>query len=276
MIPSACTVTVAVLTFLALLTLPLGAAPTIRVAAGIETDSWDTLLKKYVNPQGLVAYEPWKANTADIQALDTFLGRYASEPTQLATGAEEIAALINAYNAFTIRWILQHYPTDSIRALDDSFGAARWQIGGRTVSLDEIEHMNLRPMIGWRVHATIVCAARSCPPLQREAFTASNLEPLIEQSYRAWLGREDLNRFDPAGRRAVISPIFKWFKDDFTGAGTVAYVLARYAPDHHRASLEKANFNIEYREYDWGLNDQSGRGGDYRSGLFDRWFGNAK
>lgn len=262
--------------FLASLCSPLGAAPTINVPAGIDPQPWDALLKKYVNDQGLVAYEKWKSDAADMKALDAFLARYAPEPSQPAKGAEEIAALINGYNAFTIRWILQNYPTESIRALEDSFGGARWKMGGRTVSLDEIEHKNLRPLIGWKVHATIVCAARSCPPLQREAFTAENLDALTEQSYRAWLARESLNRFEPAANRAAVSPIFKWFKDDFTGDGELAKVLARYAPERHRAFLEKPGVKIEYLDYNWGLNDQSNRGANYRAGLLDRLFGDAK
>jgi hypothetical protein len=255
---------------------PLGAAPTINVPAGIDAKPWDALLKKYVNERGMVAYEKWKNDRADMKALDAFLDRYAPAPTQPARSAEEIAALINAYNAFTIRWILQNYPTESIRALDDSFGGARWKMGGRTVSLDEIEHKNLRPLIGWKVHATIVCAARSCPPLQREAFTAENLDARIEQSNRAWLGREDLNRFEPAANRATISPIFKWFKGDFYGDGERPKVLARYAPERYRTFLERGDFKIKYSNYNWGLNDQSGRGTKFHAGLLDRWFGNAK
>jgi hypothetical protein len=264
------------MSLLALLFSPLGAAPTINVPAGIDTKPWDALLKKYVNEQGFVAYEKWKSDAADMKTLDAFLDRYAPAPAQPAKGAEEIAALINAYNAFTIRWILQNYPTESIRALDDSFGGARWKMDGRTVSLDEIEHKNLRPLIGWKVHATIVCAARSCPPLQREAFMAENLDALIEQSYRAWLGREDLNRFEPAANLATISPIFKWFKGDFTGDGELAKVLSRHAPERYRAFLENAGIKIEYLDYNWGLNDQSGRGTKFRASLLDRLFGNAK
>lgn len=262
--------------FLASIFSSLVAAPTIHVSAGIDTKPWDALLKKYVNDQGFVAYEKWKSDTADMKALDAFLDRYASAPPQPAEGAEEIASLINAYNAFTIRWMLQTYPTESIRALDDSFGGARWKIGGRTISLDEIEHKNLRPLIGWKVHATIVCAARSCPPLQREAFTAENLDALIEQAYRAWLAREDLNRFEPDKNRAIVSPIFKWFKGDFTGDGELPKVLARYAPERHRAFVEKADVKIDYLDYNWGLNDQSGRGSKFRAGLLDRLFGSAK
>ncbi len=126
------------------------------------------------------------------------------------------------------------------------------------------------------VHATIVCTARSCPPLQRGAFTAENLDALIEQSYRAWLGREDLNRFESAANRATISPIFKWFKGDFSGDGELPKVLPRYAPKQYRAFLERSDFKIEYTDYNWGLNDQSGRGTKFRAGLLDRVFGNAR
>lgn len=254
----------------------LTAAPTIQVPSGIDVEPWSALLRKYVDENGLVAYEKWKNEPNDIKALDSFIERNAAAPTQPAQGPEEIAALINAYNALTIRWILRHYPTESIRALDNSFGGARWNIGGRVISLDEIEHKNLRPLYGWRVHATIVCAARSCPPLLREGFSANNLNALTEKAYRAWMGREDLNRFHAEGKRAELSPIFKWFKDDFTGDGEIAKVLARYAPEKYRSFLERRNFKIEYLKYNWGLNDQSERGANYRASLRDRLFGDAK
>ncbi len=258
------------------LPLRLSGAPTLQVPAGLDPSGWDGLLKKYVNAQGLVAYEKWKATPTDVQALDDFLHRYAPTSDKKAEGAEEIAALINLYNALTIRWILQNYPTESIRALDDSFGGARWKVGGRTVSLDDIEHKNLRSRYGWKTHATLVCAARSCPPLQRDAFTSANLESLTAQAFRAWLGRDDLNRFEPTAGRVVLSPIFKWFKGDFTGEGQLPKLLARFGPEAHRPFFARGAFQVGYLDYDWGLNDQSGRGAQYRASFFDRAFGNAK
>ncbi|MBI4625026.1 MAG: DUF547 domain-containing protein [Verrucomicrobia bacterium] len=128
----------------------LAAAPTVTVPAGIDPQPWDALLTKYVDERGLVAYEKWKNDPAELAALDAFIAQYAATPARPAQGAEEIAALINAYNAFTIRWILRHYPAESVRALDASFSGARWNVGGRTVSLDDIEHRNLRPVYGWK------------------------------------------------------------------------------------------------------------------------------
>lgn len=247
-------------------------AATVSVPAGIDPAPWDALLKKYVNDQGLVAYQAWKADAADLRKLDDFIAAYAKSDGATASGSEEIAALINAYNAFTIRWILTNYPTESIRELDDSWTKARWTIGGRVVSLDEIENQNLRPLYGWKVHATIVCAARSCPPLQAEAYTAANLKSLTDQAYRGWLARDDLNQFDEAAGTVRVSPIFKWFKGDFTGEGALAVVLGKFAPAQYRVFLAGRPYEVEYLDYHWGLNDQGGRGRNYSPSLFKRLF----
>jgi hypothetical protein len=242
-------------------------APTVEVPAGLDPAPWDALLKKYVNERGLVDYATWKATPADLQALDQYLAEFASTGRPLATGTEEIAALINAYNAMTIRWMLDNYPTPSIRETKDSWKGARWKIGGKTVSLDEIEHKNLRPLYGWKVHATIVCAARSCPPLQRDAFTAANLGALTAQAYTAWLGRTDLNHYDATKNTVYVSPIFKWFKDDFKGDGALDKILAAYGPEAGRAFFSKGAFAVEYLDYHWGINDQGKLGEDYKAGV---------
>lgn len=250
-------------------TLPAG---TLNVPAGIDPAPWDTLLKKHVDARGLVAYRQWKADAADLRKLDDFIAAYARSGGPVASGPEQIAALINAYNALTVRWILQNYPTESIRELDGSWAKARWNIGGATVSLDEIEHKNLRPLYGWRVHASIVCAARSCPPLVNEAYTAANLVALTERAYRGWLVREDLNQFDGAAGAVRVSPIFKWFKSDFAGDGELIAVLLNYGPEGSQALLTGRKYSVDYLDYDWGLNDQGSRGRNYRPGLFNRLF----
>lgn len=247
-------------------------AGTLNVPAGIDHAPWDALLKRYVDAQGLVAYRQWKTNAADMQKLDDFLATYARSSGPIATGPEQIAALINAYNAFTIRWILQNYPTESIRELDGSWAKARWNIGGAIVSLDEIENKHLRPLYGWRVHATIVCAARSCPPLLAEAYTAANLDALTERAYRGWLAREDLNQFAAPTGVIRVSPIFKWFKSDFTGEGDPVAVWEKYGPVAHRGFLATREFKIEYLDYQWGLNDQGSHGRDYSPSLLKRLF----
>src|SRR6266496_4356128 len=246
----------------------------VDARAGINHNEFDRLLKKYVDGQGLVNYGAWKTNQADISALDDYLKQFSAKIDNPAQGNEKAASLVNAYNAFVLRWILSNYPTESIWQLKDSFSAKRNEIGGRKVSLDDIEHGTLRPLIGYRAHAVLVCAARSCPPLQRFAYTADKFEEQDDQAYRAWLAREDLNKFLPNEKRVEISSIFNWFKKDFEKAGGVPKILGRYAPESVREFAASGNYQIKYRPYNWGLNDQGPHGRNYSRArlLFDNIF----
>jgi hypothetical protein len=202
----------------------------IDVPSSINQNDYDRLLKKFVNEQGLVNYGAWKQNATDASALDNYLKQFADKIDNAAQGDERAASLTNAYNAFVLRWILSNYPTESIWQLKDSFTGKRNEVGGRKVALDDIEHGTLRPLIGYRAHAVLVCAARSCPPLQRFAYTADKFEEQKDCAYGAWLTREDLNRFLPNEKKLEISSIFKWFKQDFEKAGGIPTILGRYAP----------------------------------------------
>ncbi len=235
----------------------------VAVRAGIRHDEFDRLLKNYVNDRGLVNYTAWKQTAADLSALDGYLNQFAPKPENPATGNEKAASLVNAYNAFVLRWILSNYPTESIQQLKDSFTAKRNEVGGRKVSLDNIEHGTLRPLIGYRAHAVLVCAARSCPPLQRFAYAADNFDEQDDRAYRAWLAREDLNKFLPGEKRVEISNIFKWFKKDFARAGGIPKIVGRYAPQPVREFAASGNYEIKYLPYNWGLNDQGPHGRDY-------------
>ncbi|HEY3202136.1 MAG TPA: DUF547 domain-containing protein [Thermoanaerobaculia bacterium] len=235
----------------------------IAVRAGIGHEPWGRLLKKFVDERGLVDYAAWKASAGDRKALREYLDQFAPAPQRAAEGPERIASLINAYNAFTVDWILSNYPTASIQSLKDSFTGARHSIGGRKVSLDDIEHRTLRPLAGYRVHAVLSCASRSCPPLAREAYDARRLESQLDARMGVWLAREDLNRFLPAEKKAQISEVFRWNLEDFQKAGGLRSVLRRHAPERFRSFLSGEDYTIEYLTYDWGLNDRGEEGRHY-------------
>ncbi len=188
--------------------------------------------------------------------------------------AMKAATLVNAYNALMLRWILTNYPTESVQSLKNSFTDKRNEIGGRKVSLDDIEHGTLRPLIVYRAHSVLVCAARSCPPLQRFAYTVDKFEEQDDNAFRAWLAREDLNSFSPNEKKVEISSIFKWFKQDFDKAGVGAVILGRYAPESVRDFAASRKYDIKYIPYNWGLNDQGPHGRNYNRAqlLFDNIF----
>lgn len=211
----------------------------IAVSAFAQSDhaAWDALLKKYVTAESRVHYAQWKAD--GLKDLDAYLA-------QRHTGK---AALINAYNAHMIRWILSNYPTASVFRTDDPFGAQRNQVNGRALSLDEIETA-LRNMGDPRIHAALVCAARSCPPLRREAYTDAMIDAQLDDNTRQWLANSKLNEF---GATSSISPIFEWYAGDFRDLHAF---LARYAS-------HKPGAKIEYKTYDWSLNDSDPNAPDY-------------
>ena len=246
----------------------------VDVRSSINHDDYDRLLKKYVNEQGLVNYGAWKQNAADVSALDDYLKQFAPKPDSPAQGNEKVAALVNAYNAFMLRWILSNYPTESVWQLKDAFSGKRNEIGDRKVALDEIEHGALRSLIGYRAHSVLVCAARSCPPLQRSAYTADKFEEQDDLAFRTWLAREDLNKFLPNQNKVEISSVFKWFKGDFDKAGGIPKILGRYAPQAVRGFAFSGNYEIKYIPYNWGLNDQGPHGRNYTRAqlLFDNIF----
>ncbi|MGH8100532.1 MAG: DUF547 domain-containing protein [Chthoniobacterales bacterium] len=248
-----------------------GTCENVEVRAGIRHDDFDRLLKKYVNEQGLVNYGGWKQNAADLAALDNYLKEFAAKIDTPAQGNEKAASLINAYNALVLQWILKNYPTESIWQLKDSFSGKRNEIGGAKVALDDVEDGTLRPLIGWRAHAVLVCAARSCPPLQRFAYNADKFEGEDDRAFRTWLAREDLIKFLPNEKRVEISRIFKWFRQDFDQAGGIPQILGRYAPLTVREFAASGKYEIKYLPYNWGLNDQGPRGRHYSRAqlLFD-------
>ena len=105
--------------------------------------------------RGAVDYASLAADRAD---LDTYLEALASAPFDAMSRDEKLALLINAYNAFTLALILDYYPVDSIKDIpaDERWDAVRWKLGGRTLSLSQIEHEELRAkFVEPRIHFAI-------------------------------------------------------------------------------------------------------------------------
>ena len=244
----------------------------VQVPAGIDHSDYDALLQRYVDERGRVDYRAWSESDEDLNRLDAYLEQFAPDPDAPAEGDERIASLVNAYNALTLDFILEHFPAESIRVLDDPFNGKRHPVGGRKVSLDEIEHDTLRPLIGWKVHSLVVCAARSCPPLWNRAYTADNWEQAVRDRYRVWLAREDLNRYHPDRNLVEISKIFDWYGEDFEDDHSLRRILARFGPAEHREFLSGDAYKIKFKDYHWGLNAQSDLGRDYKHSFLKSLF----
>lgn len=228
--------------------------PVTTYPAPVDSAPWGALLSKYVDAGGLVSYARWKADAGDRGRLAGYLAQLAPASSAPLADADKIAILINAYNAFIIADVLDRYPVDGVRSIPGAFTAESHAIGGGRYSLDEIEHTAVR-LGGYRVHAALVCASRSCPPLDRRPYAGADLAAHEEERMRAWMSRTDLYRFEPAKNTVFLPRYFDWYRADFDAAG-VARVLATYAPERYREWLARGAFRVEFLDYDWRLNDR--------------------
>ena len=227
----------------------------------VDHTTWDALLSEFVNEQYLVDYAGLKQR--GMSRLNTYVDRLREAGADEVSPDEQKATLINAYNALTIRWIVENYPTRSIQATPSPFRERRHTLGGASVSLDEIEQL-LRETGDPRIHSVLVCASLSCPPLRREAYVGGRINKQLDENTRQWLANVELNRFDPRSAEAEVSSIFPWYEEDFaTYSGGLEGFLRDYGPPETMAALGDGRLRISYLPYHWGLNDQSDVGKDY-------------
>jgi len=242
------------------------AAPeTLTSIKAVEHQAYDELLAKYVDAKGNVDYTGWKASSADMAKLDQYLADLSkAEPSREASEADKLAFWINAYNALTLKGILNEYPTTSIKNHVSRIGGYNiWKdfkmpVGAKQYSLDEIEHQVLRKMGEPRIHFAIVCASTSCPALRNEAYVADKLEAQLSDNSRRFFASPLNFQSDARSRTLHLSAILQWFGEDFGANETeLLATISPYLPtDADRSLAADPGVGVKYLGYDWSLNDQ--------------------
>lgn len=248
-----------------------------------EYGAYTSLLQTYVDTEGRVDYDALKENRSSLDQVVTRLEEVSEKELGSWSEPAQIAYWVNAYNAFTLQVILDHYPISSnwkasllghelgIRHISGVWEDFTWTAGGRSVTLDEIEHEILRVEYNRPgIHMALVCAAKSCPPLRREAYRGDQLTSQFADQTRQFLSNPKTFQLSANPPRVALSPIFKWFGEDFPRkygspetyshvaedtAGVFAF-LAPYLNQKEREILASDALDVDYLDYDWGLNRQ--------------------
>jgi len=212
------------------------------------------LLAQHVR-DGLVDYRGLKQQEAH---LDRYLDYLAGIAPDGLSDKERFAFYANAYNAWTLKLILDHYP--GIESIKDtgSFWQSPWKkkiarIDGDLLTLDEIEHDILRPQFrDPRVHFAINCAAKSCPPLYNIPFSGRDIDRQLDHITRSFIN--DPARYRVEGDTLYVSRIFKWFGEDFD-EDPIGF-FQKYAEGALLSLLKErsGNMRVKYLDYDWSLN----------------------
>ncbi|WP_419861144.1 DUF547 domain-containing protein [Candidatus Palauibacter sp.] len=234
--------------------------------ARLDHGEWQALLDAYLitdDPSGvhLVDYGKLRANAADRARLVGYIdGLQRLDPREYAKDVQ-MAYWINLYNAVTLRVVVDEYPVESIKDIHEGLipGTGPWRdihamVAGHPLTLDNIEHDILRPI--WRdsrIHYGVNCASIGCPNLAPEAYTAENLERLLDQAARDYVNhpRGVTLRDETSG---VVSSIYFWYREDFgdSEAGVLEH-LRKYAEGDLAEQLRDFGGSLDH-EYDWSLN----------------------
>lgn len=251
-------------------------------AAGVAIDgnstfdhsAWDSLLKKHVIARQdgavtVVDYGGMKSDQANLQGYLQSLSKVSPDHFYQWSRNDQLAFLINAYNAATVALILTKWPDlDSIKDLGSVFRSP-WrkkfvQLLGKTRTLDNIEHHLIRGEKGYQnplIHFAVNCASIGCPALRAEAYQGDLLNQQLQQQTTLFLSDAQRNRLE--GSTLYLSSIFKWYREDFEKnwhgySSLEAFVSAYAKPLGINAktlkALREGKVSIKFLAYDWDLN----------------------
>ncbi len=236
---------------------------------------WDNLLKAYVaSPDGVgqATRVDYAGIALHVPALDQYLNQLSSvhqADFDHWARPDQLAFLINAYNAWTIKLVLTGYP--DIASIKDlgSWVQSPWKksfipLFGSMRSLDDIEHGLIRGSGRYndpRVHFALNCASIGCPALRSEAYQGKSLDTQLESQTKLFLADRTRNHLE--GGVLKVSPIFKWYHEDFesgwSGIHKLSDFIVRYSAamgltEGQVRRIQRGETPIDYLDYDWHLN----------------------
>ncbi len=237
---------------------------------------FDRVVKEFVR-DGMVNYTGMKANPGELDLYLAVLARVKEAEFDSWDESHKLAYLINLYNAATLRLILDDYPLKSIKDIGNFFKGPWDQpvvpLFGETITLDTLEHEILRKDFSEpRIHVALVCAAMGCPPLRSEAYSAANLDTQLDDQAVQFLNNPIKFRIDWQKDEVHLSPIFKWYGNDFIKKYTptegyekfnikeraVLHFCSAYLSSEDQLYLKTQRYSVKYLDYDWSLNAMGG------------------
>lgn len=255
-------------------------------ASAVETDrqAYARVLDSFVNQEGRVDYAALKQSPEDLNAYLASVAQLDRADYQSWSDTEQIAFWINAYNAYTLKAIIDNYPiqasffgqfrfpNNSIRQISGVWDELAWPVMGTPMTLDEMEHETLRKDFNEpRIHFGVNCASVGCPLLRTEPYVGERLDQQLDEQVQAYLERPLDFRLNRDEERIYLSKILDWYGQDFLDAApatghfdhlgeterAVMNFLYPYLDPDQQAFLREHDVDVSYISYDWSLNEQA-------------------
>jgi hypothetical protein len=223
----------------------------VGLAGQPDHSIWDRYLGKYVSSSGTVDYKGMKLG---MDTLDAYLIQLRDNaPTSDWSKNEKMAYYINAYNAYTVKFVLSKYPVESVKDISFS-GKDIWNfkmvvLGSTSYTLNHLENEILRKMGDARIHFAINCASYSCPKLLNKAYLPDKLNSQLTAATKGFINDTKHNVISE--KKIQISELFSWYATDFE---TETTTLIDFLNQYSTVTINK-DAKIEYMPYNWSLND---------------------
>ena len=248
----------------------------------VRPSAFDEVLDLYVR-DGLVYYRALKL---ERRRFDGVVDQLAVVREEGLSRDERLAFWLNAYNALVLRTVIDRYPIDgksplypanSIRQIPGAFESVKHQVAGRSLTLDEIEKTVLPEFHDPRVYFALGRGAVGSGRLRSEAFAADRLEAQLTDVATECARRSECVQIDQNRNQVLVSPVFSWRERDFSAAyaGAASSRFSGRSPVERAALaylepklfgleqefLTRDAFDMKFLDFDWSLNDLTGRGG---------------
>jgi hypothetical protein len=196
---------------------------------------------------------------------------------------QQAAFWINAYNAFVLETVLDHYPIrgkapayppSSIRQIPGAFERVKHRAAGRSVTLDEIEKTILSGFKEPRVYLALGRGAVGSGRLRSEAYTGARLTAQLDAVQTEFVGERAMLNIDRTAEQIGVTPIVSWHEAEFVAAydkgaqglfaqrSPIERALVAFIQPHllplEREFVQKNSFRVTYHPFDWRLNDLTG------------------
>jgi len=219
----------------------------------IDHSLYDRVLKEYVE-DGSVDYARLQQNPGLLEEYLKGVAELSPAAFYALSDSEKIAFYINVYNALTLKAIIDHYPVKGIKKIKGVWDRLKFEVAGKALTLDEIEHDILR----WefkepRIHFALVCAARGCPALRRTAYRGRGLNRMLAEDAARFINNKEKVRLDRDRNILYLSSIFKRFKKDL---GDPRQFVLKYMRRDDATYIRRSKPRIKYLKYDWSLNEK--------------------
>lgn len=232
----------------------------------------ESLYENYIDDFGRVHYREMKKN--DSKSLAKLMKQVRlynpmNRPDLYKTKNDRLAAWLNIYNLIVINEVVQHYPIHSIQEVENVWKKKR-NLGTVKLSLDEIEHEIIRKKFNEpKTHFALICAASSCPKLQKICYKGFKLEEQLDEITIDFFRNDITFRLDKKDKSMLVSKLFEWYLSDFNyrpldkdiSLLPADKIIIKYVAEHAPRDIatfvreHQKELKVDYMLWHWDLNE---------------------